>query len=151
MFRRLIFPKEVTDQEARRLAHPAALAIIVLCGLLILSGWEIVRTKGNHGSPVTLANAVAISIGVLYLPPALDIIPHIMLVFVAAIMIIIWGRASAYTFLFVALVLHIGVTDWNIEPLMTGISDFSFFLLAGIVIETTQRLGNTNMNRIKRH
>lgn len=182
MFRRLIFPKEVTDQEARRLAQPAALAIMLLCGLLVLSGWEIVRTKGNQGSipiligisgilyglimlfvivpsprllqwfkwPVTLANAIAISIAVLYLPAELDIIPYIILVLVTAIMVIIWGRAAAYIFLCMALVLHVGVTDWSLKPIMTGVSDFSFFLLAGVVIETIQRLGNTNINRIKR-
>jgi len=38
MSRRLIYPKEVTDQEARRLAEPAALATGILCCLLILVG-----------------------------------------------------------------------------------------------------------------
>lgn len=182
MFRRLIFPKEVTDQEARWLARPAALAIMALCGLLVLSGWEIVRTKGNQGSipiligifgiiyglillyvimpspkllqwlkwPITLVNAIAISIGVHYLPAVLGIIPHIIIILAAAIMIIIWSRAAAYTFLLVTLVLHIGVTDWNTRPVLTAISDFGFFLVAGVAIETVQRLGNTNLNRIKR-
>jgi diguanylate cyclase (GGDEF)-like protein len=182
MLRRLIFPKEVTDQEARRLARPAALAIMALCGLLILSGWEIMRTNGNQGSapiligifgviyglillyvivpspklliwfkwPIALINALAINIGVLYLPAMLGIIPHIILVLIAAIMIIIWGRAAANIFLLAAFVLHIGVTNWSVTPFTANVGDFSFFLMAGIVIETIQRLGNTNTNRIKR-
>ena len=36
----MIYPKEVTDQEARRLAEPAALASIILSFLLILAGFE---------------------------------------------------------------------------------------------------------------
>jgi diguanylate cyclase (GGDEF)-like protein len=38
MPRRLIYPKEVTDQDARRLAEPAALATVILCCLLIVVG-----------------------------------------------------------------------------------------------------------------
>src|SRR5512145_2967813 len=67
MFRRLIFPKEVTDQEARRLAQPAALAIMALCGLLILSGWEFLRTKGNQGSVPILIGIFGIIYGLILL------------------------------------------------------------------------------------
>jgi diguanylate cyclase (GGDEF)-like protein len=100
--------------------------------------------------PVTLVNAVSIGLGVYYLPPVIGVIPHIILILVAAITVIFWGRMPAYTFIAVALFLDIGGTDWNIKPAMTGFSDFGFFLVAWIVVETIQRLGNTNTNRIQR-
>lgn len=181
MFRRLIFPKDVTDHEARRLAQPAALAIMILCALLIISGLmgalrgdinSIQVLMGVAGIVYSIAlfhiiipfpkrlqrfkwlialiNATAVGIGVLYLPNELDVIPDAILIFIAAIMIIIWGRAATYTFLFLTLTIHILVTDWNRKPLITGIRNFSFFLLAAIVIETIQRLGDANKNRIKR-
>jgi len=57
MSQRLIGPKEVTDQEARRRAEPAALATFILCCLLILAGVE----RGNSGN----ANYVAIVLGII--------------------------------------------------------------------------------------
>jgi diguanylate cyclase (GGDEF)-like protein len=49
MPRRLIYPKEITDQEARRLAEPAALATLLVCCLLILVGIESVFSgKPNY-------------------------------------------------------------------------------------------------------
>lgn len=53
MFRRLIFPKEVSDQEARHLAGPAALAIMILCGFLILAG-AFQLLDGEPGLPAIL-------------------------------------------------------------------------------------------------
>jgi len=182
MFRRLIFPKEVTDQEARWLAQPAVLSILLLCGLMILTGLKLIQSKGSQGIivillgmcgffyglvltnvvttsprllqrlkwPVAASNAIAIGIGMHYLPPVLGATPYITLVLVTAITVIFWGRLTAYIFLLVTLVLDIGVTDWSIKHMVTGFGNFGFFLLAGIVIETIQRLGYTNTNRIQR-
>ena len=61
MPRRLIYPKEVTDQEARKLSEPAALATVVFCCLLILIGIQQVGNGQLNYIPIILG-----IIGIVY-------------------------------------------------------------------------------------
>lgn len=181
MFRRLIFPNEVTDQEARSQAQPAALATMVLCGYLVLSG-SIQLIPGESGTsqilmgvagilyavaiyyvivpyparlqrskwPITLINVAAVSVGMVFIPVEIDIIPRIILVLIAAIMVTLWDRAATYAYLFGSLVVRVALASWGHQSLITTMGDFSFFLLAGIVVTTLQQLGEANRNRVKR-
>ena len=61
MPRRLIYPKEVTDQEARRLAEPAALATVIFCCLMILVGFQ----KVISGDPQYILIVLGV-VGIVY-------------------------------------------------------------------------------------
>ena len=61
MQRKLIYPKEVTDQEARRLAEPAAMATVIFCCLLILVGIQRVVS----GEPDYILIVLGV-VGVIY-------------------------------------------------------------------------------------
>ena len=61
MPRKMIYPKEVTDHDARRLAEPAALATIVLCFLLIFPG-----IAGVYSSNINILLIFLGGVGIVY-------------------------------------------------------------------------------------
>jgi diguanylate cyclase (GGDEF)-like protein len=181
MQRRLISPKEVTDQEARRLAEPAALASVILCCLLIISGldnflfsgkdfsipiimgssgilYAVILFYGIMPSPsrlekykwfITVSNAISISVGLIFLPENLDVIPQIILIMIAAIMIILWDRPATYIFIILSGGSHLLMT-FSGARLVEVVIHSSFFLVAAITVETIKRLADANMKRVNR-
>ena len=181
MFRRLIFPKEVSDQEARHLVQPAALAIMILCGLLILSG-ALELLNGAPGLmtillgvagllyamtvfylifpypqrlqllkwPIVLGCVFSISSLDFFLAGELGIVSRVMLVLIAAILILLWDRRVAYIFLSAAFLVYLVLLAGHYLFNRVSLIDVSFFLLAGVVVETLQKLVETNRNRILR-
>jgi len=180
MLRRLIYPREVTDQEARQLAEPAALATVALCFMLILSDIGVLFTGEGDYLPIILGIS-----GILY---ALVLFYGIMpsakrlqlykwpIVFTNAIAVSIGMSLLNVNLQFIPQIIMILISAivlilWDrvaayIFIILAGgihllvtiqrnlVADFidhtSFFLVAVIVVETIQRLTDVNLKRIRR-
>jgi hypothetical protein len=62
---------------------------------------------------ILAANTLSTCIGLVLLPKNLEIIPHSVLILIAAIMVIFLGRATAYFFLIVTTGVHILSIGWT--------------------------------------
>jgi diguanylate cyclase (GGDEF)-like protein len=180
MPRRLIYPKEVTDQEARRMAEPAALATVILSCLLILAGIQSVY----QGIPNTILIILGL-VGIIYAvimfylimpsPQRLQTFKWPIIIIQAAAVIIgiylVPGDLRIFPLFIMILISIIMLTLWDrgttylfilivacgyiaIAIPSIGLLDVvyqtSFFLMAVILVETLQRLYNANKKRIER-
>jgi diguanylate cyclase (GGDEF)-like protein len=180
MRRRFIYPKEVTDQEARRLAEPAALATVVLCILLIISEVDVfISGKGNY-LPIILGiagifYALTLFYGIMPSPKLLQIYKWPIIITNAASVSIGMSLLSAglqlipqiIMLLISAIVLILWdriaayafiilaggshfLLSYNFSSMPDFINHTSFFLVSVIVVETIQRLTAVNLKRIGR-
>jgi len=180
MQRRLIYPKEVTDQQARRLAEPAALATVVLCGLLILSGVSNIFSVREYYIPILLGiggilYAVILFYGIMPSPVrlqrykwlitianataitiGLNLLPSSLQYIPQIIMILISAIMiilwdRTATYIFILLS---GASHLILSSADASLADFvihsSFFLVAAIAVETIERLANANLKRVMR-
>ena len=180
MPRRLIYPKEVTDQEARQLAEPAAVSTVVLCILLIFAGIEsITSPKPNniliilgiigiiyailmfyvimpspkrlksYKWPIVVAQAVAVSLGVLLLSDGYRIFALLIMVLISVIILLLWDRRVTYIFISLAFIGYCSIAIGRIQ-LSEIIYESGFFLMAIIFVETIERLYISNQKHIVR-
>jgi diguanylate cyclase (GGDEF)-like protein len=180
MQRKIIYPKEVTDYQARQLAEPAALATVVLCGLLILSGISSIFAGGENFISLILGvggilYAITLFYGIMPSPTRLQkykwlivisnaavisaglvLLPENLQTIPQIIMILISAIMiilwdRAATYLFIMLA---GGSHLFLSYRDSGLIDFvihsSFFLVAAITVETIQRLADANMKRVMR-
>jgi diguanylate cyclase (GGDEF)-like protein len=180
MQRRLIYPKEVTDQEARRLAEPAALATALLCVLLIFSGLNSFFSGKDYKLPIILGcggifYAVILFYGIMPSPVRLQKYKwFITIANVAAISAGLWllpDNLQTIPQIIMILIAAIMIILWDRSVaylfiflaggshlLMTfryvDMVEFvvhsSFFLVAAITVETMQRLSEANLKRVMR-
>lgn len=180
MLRRIIYPKEITDQEARRLAEPAALAAVVLCFLLIISGLsEFITGQGDY-LPIILGcsgifYALILFYGIMPSPKRLQLYKWpVVFMNAAAISIgmsLLHANLQIIPQIIMILISVIVLILWDrtaayIFIILAGGSHFlitvavismadiiehtSFFLVSVIVVETIQRLTAVNLKRIMR-
>jgi diguanylate cyclase (GGDEF)-like protein len=176
----LIYPKEVTDQEARRLATPAAFAIVMVCVLLILAGVEstysgnpnfILVILGFLGigyaavlfylimpSPKYMQQfkwpitlAHAFSISIgLYLLPGELMIFPLIIMILISVIILILWDRPVTYVFILVVVVAYVVMGIGRPPMSDVIYQSGFFLTAVIFVETIQRLYISNEKRVAR-
>jgi diguanylate cyclase (GGDEF)-like protein len=180
MPRRLIYPKEVTDQEARRLAEPAALATMILCGLLIVVGVQSILTDKPYYLPLILgAMGIVYALILFYVimpsPKRLQLYKW-PVIFLQAIAVSsgIWlltGDLRIIPLLIMVLISIIMLMIWDrgaayafillaggaylaitiwVNSLAEIIYQAGFFLMAVIAVESIERLYASNQKRVLR-
>jgi diguanylate cyclase (GGDEF)-like protein len=180
MFRRLLSPKALNEQDARRIAEPAALAVLILCGIIIVYG-ILNLTLVPLADQAIFLGAGGIIFGVVLF---ISVVPHpqrlqkwkwpivaanaVFLIINLAVLpeefdiiahIALILTSAIFTIIWdqkVAYGLIFSVlifyvpSSFNRARLFDNVQDLSLYLLALVFITIIHRLNEANMHRIRR-
>ncbi len=99
--------------------------------------------------PIIITNAIAVSIGLMLLSNSLRFVPQLIAILIAVIVLILWGRFSAYLFIVLMGSVHFILT-FQVSTMADVVEHTSFFCVSVVAVEIIHRLIDTNNKRIMR-